>query len=240
MNQNQTNDHSKTAIRLLTEVACCTIDIHDEITEDVRVCEAAVGYLTEGDPTPVEDLKKATNTILQDKDSDYQTEQYDGKSDDLRRTIRLLESRAKSLNTPAEEKEPLNKSARLIADFYDVETKGTIYFLTEQACCLIQAQGKESEDAKVCEQALRFITNNNAEQMQTFKDRTEATSYAPDADYDTEQYDGKITDVRHAAADIMSYANIPYTPVDQKEVLAQAAEMIAAFYDVDVDLAETA
>jgi hypothetical protein len=226
----------RTTAKLLTEVACCTIEVHDKVTDDVRVCEAAVGYLAKDDPTLPEDFKKATNTVLQDKGSNYQTEQYDGKGDDLRNAIRLLDSLAKSLNTPAEEKETLNKAARLVADFYDVANRGSAYFLTEQACLLIQAQGKECEDAKICEQALRFITHDDAVQMQAFKDRTDATNHDPTADCDTEQYDGKKTDVRHAVADIMDYASIPDTPIDQHEVLKQAAEMIAEFYGMDEEL----
>lgn len=235
MNQEQ----CKTAAQLLTEVAGCTIEVHNEITGDVRVCEAAVGYLAKDAPALLEDFKKTTDTVLQNEDSDYSVKPYAGKSDDLRTAIRLLETLAKSFKKPAEEKEMLNKAARLVADFYDVESRGSAYFLTEQACCLIQAQGKESTDAKICEQALRFITHDDAAQMKAFKERTEATAHAPDADYDTEQYDGKKTDVRHAVADITSYANIPDTPIDQKEVMVQAAEMIAEFYGMDDEPAET-
>ena len=229
MNQEQI----KTAARLLTEVACCTIDIHDEFTEGVQVCEAAVGYLTKGAPQLLDDFKKATNGVLQNKDNDYVMAKCSDKGNDLRRAIRLLEVLAKATDAPAEETEALNKAARLIADFYDVETRGIAYFLTEQACCLIQGHGKDSKDAEICEQALRLVSGGNTEQMDTFKVRIAATRHAPDADHDTEQYEGKETDVRHAVADIMSFANSPDIPKEQKEVLEGAAGMIASFYGMD-------
>ena len=236
MNQEQI----KTATRLLTEVACCTIDTYDEFTEGVQICEAAVGYLAKDAPELLDGFKKATAEVLQDKDIDCVTEQYDEKSDDLRRAIRLLETCAKTPNAPEEETEALNKAARLIADFYDVETRGSAYFLTEQACFLIQSQGKDSEDANICEQALRLITNDNAEQMQAFNERTAAVSHAPDADYDTEQYEGKRTDIRHAVVDMMSFSGTPDIPAEKKEILKQAADMIAEFYGMDEELAGAA
>ena len=232
MNQEQI----KTTARLLTEIACCSIDIHDEINEDGQVCETTVGYLAKDTPELLNDFTNATAEVLQNKDSDYVAEQYAGKSDDIRMAIRLLETRAKSLDTPAEE--TLNKAARLIADFYDIETRGSTYFLTEQACFLIQGQGKDSQDAKICEQALRLITKDNAAQMQALKERTAATSHAPDADYDTEQYEGKKTDIHNAVADIMSFAGSPEIPAEQKAVLEEAAEMIADFYGISEELAE--
>ena len=238
MNMNQ--EQIKTAARLLTEVACCTIDIHDEFTEGVQVCEAAVGYLAKDAPELLGSFKKATTEALQNKGGNYTTKQYSEKSDDLRRAIRLLETCAKTPDAPAEETVTLNKAARLIADFYDVETRGSAYFLTEQACFLIQGQGKDSEDAKICEQALCLIINGNAEQMQAFNKRTAATNYAPDADYDTEQYEGKKTDIRHAVADIMSFVGSPDITAEQKEMLEQAADMIAEFYGMGEELAGAA
>ena len=50
------------------------------------------------------------------------------------------------------------------------------------------------------------------------------------------QFPCYLTDVRHAVADIMDYANIPDTPVDQHEVLKQAAKMIASFYGMEEEL----
>jgi hypothetical protein len=230
-------DQSRTAVRLLTEVACCTIDIHNEVTDDVQVCEATVRYLTKDTPAQLEEFKKTADAALQDKDGYYSMGQYAGINDDLRKVIRLLENNAKASDN-ADETEVFNKASRLIADFYDVENRGSAYFLTEQACCLIQSQGKESKDAKLCEQALRLITNNDTVQMQAFKERVDATSHAPDDDYDTEQYDGKTTDVRHAVADIMGFAG--ELPAEQEDVLKEAAQMIAEFYGLDGESAEAA
>ena len=131
-------------------------------------------------------------------------------------------------------------AVELLTDFYDVETRGSIYFITEQACCLAQVQGKDSKDAKICEQALRLITKDDPVQMHAYKERTDATKYEPDVDYDTEQYEGKETDVRHAVADIMRFAGASGIPAEQKEVLALAAEMIASFYGMEEELLETA
>jgi hypothetical protein len=238
--RNMNQEQIRTAVNLLTEVACCTIEVHNEVTEDVRVCEATVGYLAKDDPTLANDFKKTTAIVLQDKDSDYTMKQYDGKSDDLRRAIRLLETLANATDAPAEEKEMLTKAARLLVDFYDVEVRGSAYFLTEQACCLTQAQGKDSKDAELCKQALRLITKDDPAQMQAFTARTSATKHNPDADYDTEQYEGKETDIRHAVTDIMGFAGTPDIPAGQKEVLKQAAEMIASFYGMDEELLKAA
>ena len=232
MNQEQ----RKTAVELLTEVACCTIEVHDEITEDVRVCEATVDHLSKETPELLESFKKTTAEVLQDRNNDYTMKQYDGKGDDLRIAVRLLETLAKAPDAPAEETETMSKATRLIVDFYDMDIKDSTYFLTEQACCLIQAQGKESKDARICEEALRLITKDDPVQIQVHKKRTDATKHNPDADYDTEDYEGKKTDIRHAVADIMGYAGTPDIPAEQKNVLEQAAEMIASFYGMDEEL----
>lgn len=236
MNQEQ---NTMTA-NLLTEVARYTIDVHNEVTDDVRVCEAAVSYLAKEAPVLMDEFKKATDAALKNAEGDYTAKQYNGKGGDLRKAIRLLETLSKTPDVPAEETEMLKKAARLIADFYDAENRGSAYFLTEQACCLIQTQGKESEDAKICEQALRLVSNDDPAQMQAFTERTESTTYAPDADYNIEQYDGKETDVRHAVSDLISIAHTADTPADQKEVLEQAAEMIASFYGMDEELQRVA
>jgi len=120
------------------------------------------------------------------------------------------------------------------------QRKTAAELLTEQACCLIQAQGKDSKDAKICEQALRLITKDDLEQMQAYKERTDATKYAPDADYDTEDYEGKETDIRHTVANIMGIVGTPDILAGQKEILEQAAEMIASFYGLDEELLEPA
>ena len=89
-------DQNRTAVRLLTEVACCTIDIHNEVTEDVQVCEATIRYLTKDSPEQPEEFKKTADAALQDKDGYCSMGQYDGINDDLRKVIRLLENNAKA------------------------------------------------------------------------------------------------------------------------------------------------
>jgi len=240
MNQNQNNasnssptlghDHIEMTARLLTEVACCTIEVHDSATDDVQVCEAAVSYLAKDNPELLTSFMQTKDTTLQDKDSGYTIKQYDGKSDDLRIGVRLLETLAKTPNAPAKEKETMTKAARLMVDFYDMDIKDSLYFITEQACTLIQAQGSESKHLALCEQAMEFMSKGDAEKIKTFKSKTLATKHDPDADYDTEEYDGKKTDIHHAIADIMSLANSPDTPAEQKKVLTEVADGIADFY----------
>jgi len=243
MNQNQNNvgspspanghDHIEMTARLLTEVACCTIEVHSSTTDDAQVCETAISYLAKDNPTLLADFKQSTETTLQNEDADYTMRQYDGKIDDLRIAVRLLETLAKAPNAPAEEKETMTKAARLIVDFYDMDIKDSLYFITEQACTLIQAQGLESKHLALCEQAMELMSKGDAEKIKTFKSKTLIVKYDPDADYDTEDYDGKKTDIRHAVADIMSLANSPETPTEQKEVLTEVADGIADFYGMD-------
>jgi len=243
MNQNQNNvgspspanghDHTEMTVRLLTEVACCTIEVHNSTTDDVQICETTISYLAKENPELLTSFMQAKDTTLQNEDTDYTMKQYDGKSDDLRIAVRLLETLAKAPKALAEEKETMTKAARLMVDFYDMDIKDSFYFITEQACTLIQAQGSESKHLALCEQAMELMSKDDAEKIKTFKSQTLAVKHDPDADYDTEDYDGKKTDIRHAVADIMSLANSPDTPAEQKEVLTEVADGIADFYGMD-------
>lgn len=235
MDQNQKG----IVVGLLTEMACCTIDIHDEVTTDVLVCKNTIRFLAKNDPTLLDDFMNATNAVKQNKKDGYITKEYPEKSADLRKAIRMLEALAKDSSEAPKTVETLNKAAKLLSDFYDVEKRDAIYFITEQTCCLIQAIGKESEDVKICEQAMQFLTHNNLEQLKAFKEHTDAAVHNPNADYDTEQYDGKRTDVRHAVDDLMELSIASETPTEQGERLRQVAQMIEAFYGMDGILPET-
>ena len=242
MNQNQNNvgspspanghDHTEMTTRLLTEVACCTIEVHNDTTDVVQVCETAIGYLAKDNPELLTNFIQTKDTTLQNEDADYIMKQYDGKSDDLRIAVRLLETLAKAPNASAEEKEIMSKAARLLVDFYDMDIKDSLYFITEQACTLIQAQGSESKHLTLCERAMEFMSKGDAEKIKVFNNKTLTIKHDPDADYDIEDYDGKKTDIRHAVADIMSLANSPETPAELKEVLTKVADGIADFYGV--------
>jgi len=113
------------------------------------------------------------------------------------------------------------------------QERGTLYFIIEQACCLIQARGRDFKDLKICEQAAQIITKGDPEQMQTYKERTDAVIYAPQADYDTEQYDGKDADIRDAVADLVNLSKEPNAPAEQVTILIELAEMIADFYGIE-------
>ena len=224
------HEHAEMTARLLTEVACCTIEVYDETTDNVHICEIAVGYLAKDNPELLTSFMQAKETTLQNKDSNYVTDQYDSKSDDLRIAVRLLETLAKAPDAPAEQTETMTKAARLIIDFYDTDIKDSLYFIIEQACTLIQAQGLETKHLRNYESALEIMSKGDAEQMRNFNSKALATEHNPDADYNTEDYDGKKTDIRHAVADMMSKANSPNTPAEQREVLTEVAGGIADFY----------
>ena len=120
------------------------------------------------------------------------------------------------------------------------QIKNSIYFLNEQARCLIQAQGAEYAEVKICEQAVRYLAKGDPELLQTFKERTDGVQHDPGADYDTEQYEGKEADTRRAITDLITLAKDPGTPTDQGEILTQSAQMIAEFYGMEDALPEVA
>ena len=119
------------------------------------------------------------------------------------------------------------------------EIKKAVYFLTEQVCCLKQAHGKETEDTNICEKAVRFLTKGDPKLMQQFKERTAAVKHDPNADYDTEQYEGKDADIRAAIANLAKLAIDPGTAAEKGELLNKGASMIAEFYGMEDLLPET-
>ena len=117
----------------------------------------------------------------------------------------------------------------------DTKDKGALYFVTEQACCLAQAQGRETEDFRAFQEVAEFITNGNADALADFKERTEAVKqdFTHSEDYDTEQYEGKRDDVREAVSALSYQGSAPETPDGIRAALLKAADIIAAFYDMD-------
>jgi hypothetical protein len=234
--KNMEHDQIKTSINLLTEVACCTIDVHGEATEGFQICEKAVGYLTKDNTKLLENFKKEIKKAKNLKDNkSYVMKGYAEKLDDIRMVIALLKNLAKAHDAPAE---MLNSASDMVMDFYDVDIRGSIHFITEQACYLIQAQGKEpsgkaAEDLEICKNTMHFLTKGDPDLMQAFNERIEAVNHDPDADYNTDEYDGKKTDIRNAVAELTSHAKDPETTTEQSEMLNQAAEMIAVFYGMD-------
>ena len=120
------------------------------------------------------------------------------------------------------------------------EIKNAVYFLTEQAYCLAQARSKESEFFKLCEEAVRYLVKGDPELLLPFKERTDAVKYDPDADYDTEQYDGKEADMRLAITCLANLAKAPGTPAEKSDILTRTARLIAEFYGAEDMLPETA
>jgi len=228
-------DQNYIATKLLTEVACCIIDINGKVTEDVQLCENAVSYLSKDDPALLKDFEERTGKVKEyDGSKPYVGDVYIQMPDNQRRVIWILKNLTKDPDIPMEQVEMLSKVSRLITDFYDVENRNSIYFITEQACCLIQAQGKESKDLKICEQAIRFLVKGDPELLQEFKERTNAMSHDPEADYNVEEYDGKRVDVYNAITDLMNLAKAPDTAAKQGEMLQQAAQMIEKFYGMEI------
>ena len=85
----------------------------------------------------------------------------------------------------------------------------------------------------IAKQTMQFLTKDDPELMQAFNERMNAVKHDPDADYDTEQYDGKNAEIRNAVAELITHANAPETTAEQSEILNRAVEMIAVFYGID-------
>ena len=114
-----------------------------------------------------------------------------------------------------------------------IENKGALYFVTEQACCLAQAQGRETDDFRACQAAAEYLAGGDAETMAAFTERTGTIKRDPDADYDTEQYEGKRKDVGEAVSALNVLGTAEDTPEQVKGLLLKVADIIAAFYDME-------
>jgi len=117
----------------------------------------------------------------------------------------------------------------------DTKDKGALYFVTEQACCLAQAQGRETDDFRDFQKVAEYLADGDAGAIADFKERTGAMKHDLTGleDYDTEQYDGKENDVRDAVSALSCLGSTPDTPDVIRGALLKAADIIAAFYDVD-------
>jgi hypothetical protein len=111
-----------------------------------------------------------------------------------------------------------------------------LYFISEQAKFLMQANGKKTKDIKVCEQAVDFLVDGNKMAMRHFNELLDTTKHDPDADYDTKDYSGKDDDIRTAITELADMANSPCTQAEHGKVLIEAAQMIAEFYCVGGEL----
>jgi hypothetical protein len=109
-------------------------------------------------------------------------------------------------------------------------TKDALYFVTEQACCLRLVQSEETDDFRACREAAHYLAGGD---LKGFDERTNAVKHNPTQDYNTEQYEGKSADVRHAVAELARLGQSADTPADKCDPLMKVAEIIAAFYGMD-------
>jgi len=112
----------------------------------------------------------------------------------------------------------------------------TVWFLTEQACCLKTENGKETDHFLACRQAVEFLARNDQEAVGEFFAKTDAIVCDPDnlADYDAEEYDSREADLLKAAFELLVYGNDPAVPKDIQTALLKSAETIVSFYGTDV------
>jgi hypothetical protein len=117
------------------------------------------------------------------------------------------------------------------------QSKGVLCFLTEQAYCLAQAGGRETEDFLACRETALYLANGDAEAIAAFDERTGAVArdWSGDEDYDTEDYAGKRNDVRAAVAELENRGRDTATPEAMRGTLMKTADLIADFYGLDLD-----
>jgi len=116
------------------------------------------------------------------------------------------------------------------------EQRGAIYFLTEQACCLVLAQGTtDTDDFRVCRESVEYLTGGDAMSVEEFLTRTGVVKGDPGglADYDTEEYDRKKRDMLAAVSALARRYQDPATPEDIRPTLLKAADLVASFYGAE-------
>jgi hypothetical protein len=110
------------------------------------------------------------------------------------------------------------------------------WFLTEQACCLAQADRRDTDDFHACKEAAEYLAGNDTEVMDEFLAHTGAVEPNPDADYDTEVYNGKDRDLAGALYTLLTLASDTETPERMRKTLENSAGLITAFYGADLEL----
>jgi hypothetical protein len=115
------------------------------------------------------------------------------------------------------------------------EKKDALYFLVEQACCLAQTSGMETEHFRACRDAAEYLVGGNTSAVKAFDERTGAVKrdITGCEDYDTEEYDGKRNDVRAAVIELTGLGRSIDTPDEKRGILQAAADLIAGFYGMD-------
>ena len=123
-----------------------------------------------------------------------------------------------------------------------LQQRGTaVWFLTEQACCLMLAQSEVTDDFQACRQAVEFLAADDIEAVMEFNTRTGIVKGDPGAlaDYDIECYDSKERDLLGAIYEMLTLGNNPQVPDDARAALLKSAEIIASFYGADIASAST-
>jgi hypothetical protein len=122
-----------------------------------------------------------------------------------------------------------------VNDMQSTRQKDALYFITEQACCLAQASGRETDDFRACRDAAEHLADGDAGALADFLERTGAVQFDPAGfeDYDTEQYDGKENDVREAVSALVCLGARADMPEEKRGRILKAADIIAAFYGMD-------
>jgi hypothetical protein len=113
--------------------------------------------------------------------------------------------------------------------------KGPVYFLTEQACCLAQSSGRDTDEFRACRNATAYLAGGESDAISAFDRLTAAVKRDPDGneDYDTESYSGKLIDLCAALIEMAKRAHRESTPETARQCLIEAAGIIAGFYDAD-------
>jgi len=110
-----------------------------------------------------------------------------------------------------------------------------LWFVTEQACCLALASGRETDDFRACQAAAESLADGDAGALAYFGERTAAVTHDDTGfeDYDTESYEGKENDLREAVTRLAHLGLDMQAPVEKREAFMKAADLIAGFYDAD-------
>jgi hypothetical protein len=115
-----------------------------------------------------------------------------------------------------------------------------VWFLTEQAYCLMMAQGRETDEFRACREAVEYLAGNDKEAMDDFITQTGGSPGDPGGvaadDYDTEYYPGKDRDLAGALYALLHRGYDPATPEPARAALLKSAGIIASFYGADLDL----
>jgi hypothetical protein len=108
------------ALWFITEQGYCLALGAGRGHEDFKACETAAEFLANGDAEAMERFREKTNVEF-DSGADYDTEDYDGKKDDLAAALSEMLTRADDPATPEAASHALRKAAAAVADFYGVD-----------------------------------------------------------------------------------------------------------------------